>query len=94
MGGAGAIGSEVGRHDVNEHEKAREVAQKFEGLIISSLLKSALGGEESKGLFGEGPGADVYQGFFETYMADHLARAGGLGLSSILERSFRGSQKP
>lgn len=71
---------------------AAEAARRFEGLMISTLLKQSLGGGPlgDGGVFGNGPGSDVYQGFLETYLADHLAKAGGLGLARTLERSLSG----
>jgi Rod binding domain-containing protein len=73
--------------------KIHEVAQKFEGLILSQLLKQGLGGGESGegGLFGNGAEAGVYQGFVETFLAEHLSRSGGLGLARVLERSLGGN---
>jgi len=68
-----------------------EAARRFEGLFVSKLLESALGGESTGGgLFGQGPGADVYQGLLETFLSDHLSRGGGLGLASSLERTLGG----
>lgn len=75
----------------------REAARRFEGLFVTKLLQSALGGEASSGatgggLFGQGPGADVYQGLLETFLSDHLSRGGGLGLADSLARTLGGSK--
>lgn len=64
-----------------------EAARQFEGLLISNLLKTAF---ESQGgsLFGNGPGSDVMDGMMETFLSEHITRAGGLGLAPVLERSL------
>jgi flagellar protein FlgJ len=67
----------------------REAARRFEGLFVTKLLQSALGGESTGGgLFGQGPGSDVYQGLLETFLSDHLSRGGGLGLAESLARTL------
>ncbi|MCA8922027.1 MAG: rod-binding protein [Planctomycetes bacterium] len=71
------------------HRDAAVAAEKFEGLMLTNLLKSAFG-ESSESMFGSGPGAHIYRGFMETYLADHLARAGGLGLQDTLTRALGG----
>ncbi|MEZ6185759.1 MAG: rod-binding protein [Planctomycetota bacterium] len=68
---------------------AQQAAEKFEGLMLTNLLKSAFG-ESSESMFGSGPGAHVYRGFMETYLAEHLASAGGLGLQDTLTRALGG----
>lgn len=67
-----------------------DAARQFEGLIIGQLLRGALGGDSDAPLFGKGPGAGVYEGFLETYLSDHLARAGGLGLARTLAAQLGG----
>lgn len=67
---------------------AHEAAVQFEGLILSELLKTSFSGEGSP--FGEGAGSQVYQGFLETYLAQHLADSGGLGLADQLAASLGG----
>lgn len=66
-----------------------EAARQFEGLLIANLLKTGLGGEGG-GLFGQGPGAEVMDGMLETFLSEHIARAGGLGISGALTRALGG----
>lgn len=66
-----------------------EAAKRFEALLLTQVLSSALPEESS--LMGSGPGSHIYRGWLETYLADHLAEAGGLGLQDTIIRDFGGS---
>ncbi|HBP23386.1 MAG TPA: hypothetical protein DEA08_37115 [Planctomycetes bacterium] len=68
--------------------QAAEAAKKFEGLLLSQLLKSAFSGEASP--FKGSPGAGVYEGFLETYLAEHLAEQGGFGFADQIAAQLEG----
>lgn len=68
--------------------QAAVAAQKFEGLLLSQLLKSAFSGEASP--FKGSPGAGVYEGFLETYLAEHLAAQGGFGFADQIAAQLEG----
>lgn len=72
-------------------DELSEAAQRFESLLLSQVLSSAL--PEDSSLMGKGPGSHVYRGWLETYLADHLAEAGGLGLQDSIMREFGGSSE-
>lgn len=72
----------VSRGDVNT-DNVEEAGRKFEALFLSMLTKEmrkTLG----EGLFGSGPGADTYEGWFDQHMGDSLAGAQALDLAGIL----------
>jgi Rod binding domain-containing protein len=71
---------------------AKDAAERFEALFISILLAQAFGEESGSGLFGNGGGAHIYEGLFETYLAEHISRRGGLGLARAIERTFEGKR--
>ena len=70
--------------------KAVEVAHQFEAVFVKTLVgalrsTASVGGEEG-GMFGDGPGADTYAGWFDQNVAEQLAKTGGLGVaSSVLD---------
>lgn len=70
-------------------KKPEAVAQQFEGLFLSMLVKemrqSQFGGE---GLF-PGDGSDTYGGIFDTFMGEHLASNGGIGMAESIAASIR-----
>lgn len=75
-----------------QRQKALEVAQQFEEVFVRSLVSSmressSLGGEES-GMFGSGPGADTYSGWFDQHMSENLMSDGGIGVTDVLMREF------
>lgn len=72
----------VSRGDVRG-DNVEEAGRKFEALFLSMLCKEmrkTLG----DGLFGSGPGADTYEGWFDQHMGDSLAGAKALDLVGIL----------
>ena len=69
-----------------ERAKAVEVADTFEALFVKTLVQSlrqtaTVGGES---MFGSGPGADTYAGWFDQNVAEQLTRSGGLGIAATL----------
>lgn len=71
-----------------ERAKAEKVANQFEAVFVKTLVgalrsTSSLGGEGG-GMFGKGPGADTYAGWFDQNVAEQLSRGGGIGIASTL----------
>ena len=71
--------------------KLEQLAAGFESIFTSSLIgelmKPVLDGEGG-GLIGNGPGASIVQGLFESNLSEHLAKAGGLGIGRIVVRTL------
>jgi peptidoglycan hydrolase FlgJ len=65
-------------------KEIEEAANQMESLFASMLVKE-LRGSMSKGLFGDGPGADVYNEWFDRNMGDAIAADGGLGMAGMLK---------
>ena len=59
------------------------VAREFESLFASMLVKE-MRNSLSEGLFGDGPGADTYAGWFDQHVGRQLADAGALDLAGML----------
>ena len=72
--------------ELDDKELAK-VANQMEGVFVSILVKKMREGMTGEGLFGDGPGADVYGGFFDQMMGEELARRGGLGISEMVVRA-------
>jgi flagellar protein FlgJ len=68
--------------------EAEKVAHQFEAVFVKTLVgalrSTASVGGEGGGMFGDGPGADTYAGWFDQNVADHLAETGGLGVASAV----------
>lgn len=59
--------------------------REMEALFISLMLKNLRQSESGEGLF-PGDRSDTFGGMFDTYMGQHLADGGGIGLTTL----FRG----
>jgi flagellar protein FlgJ len=64
-------------------DKTAEAAQNFEAILLRQFLS-----ESMKGLLQDGPGGQVYGYLLTDTLADSMSKAGGLGLSSILQSQF------
>ncbi len=69
--------------------KIHKAAQQFESLMVGEMLKSARE-EGSDGWLGSGDstGDDTALSMAESQLANALSQNGGLGLSSMIERSL------
>lgn len=60
-----------------------DAARQFESLVLSMLVKE-MRKTLPEGLFGETPGASVFEGLFDQMMGEELASGRGLGLADQL----------
>jgi flagellar protein FlgJ len=72
----------------------QNAVREMETLFLSLLLKEMRQSQDSEegGLFA-GDTADVYGGLFDLYMGQHLANAGGIGLSTVWLKQIEQSQQ-
>lgn len=74
-------------------QKAEGTAAQFEEVFVRTLvgsLRQTTGvGGESGGMFGSGPGADTYAGWFDERVAGQIASAGGIGIADALLEQMR-----
>lgn len=70
-----------------EEQKLKEVAQEFEAILISLLLKEVRMTKPG-GLFTGGLAHDIYRQLFDEQVAKAMAHSGGLGLGKMLERQL------
>lgn len=68
-------------------EVAANVAQDFESVFASMLLKEMRQSLEPGSLFGEDSG-DVYGGLFDRYFGDQLTKGNGLGMAKMVQSSI------
>lgn len=74
-----------------------KVAQDFESVFASMILKEMRKSLEPGSLFGE-DSSDVYGGLFDQFLGQHISEAGGFGLAKMvresLDRAPANSQRP
>ena len=61
-----------------------QAATQMESLFASMLVKE-MRGSMSKGFFGDGPGSDIYNEWFDKSIGDSIAADGGLGMVAMLK---------
>jgi Rod binding domain-containing protein len=78
--------------------RAHRVAEHFEAIFVQQMVTNMrestdLAGEG--GMFGSGPGSSTYAQWFDTYMSEHLAATGEIGVAdAILAQLERTGQLP
>lgn len=68
-------------------DRSADAAQRFEELLATVLVKE-LRRALPDGLFGQGPGADVFEGWFDEHLGKSLARDGALGLAEVVREGL------
>lgn len=73
-----------------EQQRIEKVGQDFEALFFSMMLKemrNSVSSEEGGGMFA-GEGSDTYGGMFDTFIGNHMATTGQLGLADMVTKSL------
>lgn len=66
---------------------SEDVGQQFESLFVSMLIKEMRETGSEDGMFA-GDSADVYGGMFDTFLGQHLASQGSLGIADMINRQI------
>lgn len=66
----------------------REVAEQFEGVLISQMLNDMFSGVKTDGMFGGGPGEEMFRSLMIDEYGKQIAAQGGLGLSASVTREL------
>ena len=73
-----------------ELQRIKKVGEDFEALFFSMMLKvmrESISSEADSGLFA-GEGSDTYGGMFDTFIGQHMATTGQLGLADLIVHSM------
>ncbi|MEZ6061517.1 MAG: rod-binding protein [Planctomycetaceae bacterium] len=62
--------------------REQQAARDFEALFVSMMLKEMRKSVSGDGLFA-GDASDTFGGMFDSFMGEHIAASGGIGLSRI-----------
>lgn len=69
-------------------DKAHRVADQFETMFVQTMVqcmrKTAEIGTEGGGMFGSGPGADTYAGWFDNNVSAYVANNNSIGIREVL----------
>lgn len=72
-----------------EHAKAAREMETVFGMMLVRELRRAL----PEGLFGKGPGADVFEGWFDEHLGKALAERDAIGLASMVKTSLQAKER-
>ena len=66
----------------------KKTAQQFEGVLISQMLNEMFEGIKTDGMFGGGPGEEMFRSLMIDEYGKQVAAQGGLGLSDHITRAL------
>ena len=75
-------------HHVADAATAKKVARQFEGVLVSQMLNDMFEGVKTDGMFGGGPGEDMFRSLMIDEYGKQIARQGGLGLADGVTREL------
>lgn len=67
---------------------AKKVSQQFEGVLISQMLNDMFAGVKTDGMFGGGPGEEMFRSLMIDEYGKQVAAQGGLGLADTVTREL------
>jgi flagellar protein FlgJ len=73
--------------------KVKQAAQGFEAMFLSQMIGEMFAGVKTDGLFGGGHGEQTFRSLMFDEYGKILARAGGVGLASSIEREMLKAQE-
>jgi Rod binding domain-containing protein len=68
--------------------KIHDTAKSFEAELITQMLQPMFNGLSTDGPFGGGPSESTYRTFMMDAFGKQMSRAGGIGVSSSIEREM------
>jgi flagellar protein FlgJ len=87
-----SAGSSHATGRANLNQSATQVAQDFESVFASMLLKEMRQSLEPGTMFGEDSG-DVYGGLFDRHFGEQMTKGNGLGMRKMVEESIARLQR-
>lgn len=91
MGLAGTAGASAAAPA--NRAQVEQAANGFESMFASMLIKQMRQTLEPDTLFGKDSG-DVLGGLFDSFMGQHLAQAGGLGIAALVRQQLSPPRRP
>jgi len=86
---AGAVARAAnGLQGNNDPTAAREAAIEFEAVFLAQMLAPMFDTLSSDGMFGGGPGEDIYRSLMVEEYGRAIARAGGIGITDTVQREM------
>lgn len=68
--------------------KIKQTAQEFESSFLGVMFQQMFTGVSTDGPFGGGPGEEMFRSVLTDAMAKQVAKTGGVGIASTVEREM------
>ncbi|MEK6257863.1 MAG: rod-binding protein [Planctomycetota bacterium] len=81
-----------GKSSKTNPQEAARVAQDFESVFASLMLKEMRKTLEPGAMFGEDSG-DVYGGLFDLYLGQQMSQSGGFGLAKMVREALQRAER-
>jgi Rod binding domain-containing protein len=65
-----------------------KLGEEFESMVLSQLLAPMFEGLETDGPFGGGHGEEAMRSFYIGAMAEQMAKRGGVGISTMMQKEL------
>ena len=72
---------------------AAKAAEKFEAMFLSQVMQQMFAGIGTDGLFGGGPGEDMFRSLLIDEYGKELASRGGIGIADALRSTLLAAQE-
>ncbi len=80
--------SKVKNNNLSETERLKEVCREFESIFLGYILKQMRKTVPEDPIFGNSVAKDIFNDMHDEALSRELARAGGIGLASILYKQL------
>ncbi|MGH6891879.1 MAG: rod-binding protein [Dongiaceae bacterium] len=74
--------------DPRDMEKAKAAAEDFEAFFVTHAFEDMFAGLSSDPVFGGGEGEDIFRSFLLQEYGKTVAKAGGIGISAMVQRQL------
>ena len=71
----------------------KKTAQQFEGVLMSQMLNEMFEGIQTDGMFGGGPGEEMFRSLMVDEYGKQIAVQGGMGLTSAITKQLLSHQE-
>jgi peptidoglycan hydrolase FlgJ len=74
--------------DTKNPEKVKEAAQDFEAFFVARSFEDMFAGLDTDPMFGGGEGEEMFKTFLMQEYGKSVAKAGGIGISDMVQREL------
>ncbi|MCP3914850.1 MAG: hypothetical protein GY711_04720 [bacterium] len=84
-----ARAEQIGRADKSAEADMAEAGEEMEALFTTMLIKEMRKSLPNEGFFGDGVGADTFNGWMDEFLGRELAKNGALEMAGLVKAALR-----